>query len=217
MPLEVLPATEEDLPRSIAIENVAYTTSAVNDVLFPGPSPPEAGKARLTALTKQMSSKSSCRFMKVVDPDLPEEDKAISFALWFFWETPRIGPSTPPRTWGPGTNPEACKLFFGGMDKRRDEIMEGKPYVYLKLLHTDPKHQRRGAASMLLKWGLAEADRLGLPIFLEASRDGRPLYEKVGFDVVETIKVDFSPWGGPSEGWGPMMLRPAVESQAQKE
>ena len=49
---------------------------------------------------------------------------------------------------------------------------------------------------MLLKWGNAQADRLGLPVYLEATADGKRLYEKHGFKAVDTIEFDFAKWGG---------------------
>lgn len=64
------------------------------------------------------------------------------------------------------------------------ERMASKPHVYLKLLLTDLKHQRRGAGSMLLKWSTAEADRLGLQSYLESSDEGRILYERHGWKQV---------------------------------
>lgn len=74
-------------------------------------------------------------------------------------------------------------------------------------MHTDPSQQRRGAGSMLLKWGIAESDRLGIPAYLEASDEGRPLYEKHGWRSVDTLVVDFSKWGGPSKCETQLMLR----------
>lgn len=79
----------------------------------------------------------------------------------------------------------------------------------LRLLHTHPDHQGRGAASMMLKWGAAEADRLGLVSYLEASPVGKKLYEKNGFQELETVRVDFSKWGGPAEFSTALMSRPA--------
>jgi GNAT superfamily N-acetyltransferase len=45
----------------------------------------------------------------------------------------------------------------------------------LKLLQTDPRHQRRGAGSMLIRWGLDESERRGVPAYLEAIEEGRSL------------------------------------------
>lgn len=77
----------------------------------------------------------------------------------------------------------------------------------LKLLHTHPEHQKRGAATSLLNWGTGEADRLEIPAFLESSPQGLPLYKKCGFEVVDTVTVDLSPWKGPSQVDIPLMQR----------
>lgn len=63
---------------------------------------------------------------------------------------------------------------------------------------------------MLLKWGAEQADRLGLDSFLEASPEGKPLYERKGFKEVETLVTDFSKWGGPSDEHTALMVRPAA-------
>lgn len=64
---------------------------------------------------------------------------------------------------------------------------------------------------MLLQWGADEADRLGLEVYVEASPEGKPLYEKRGFKELETFAADLSKWGGPST-LGTLMLRPASKS-----
>jgi len=61
-----------------------------------------------------------------------------------------------------------------------------KPHVFLNILFTHPEHRGKGAASLVMKWGLEHADRLGLESFIEATDMGKPVYEKFGFDVVET-------------------------------
>jgi hypothetical protein len=61
---------------------------------------------------------------------------------------------------------------------------------------------------MLLKWGAEEADRLGLDTYLEASPEGKPLYEKAGYKSVDTLTVDLSPWGGPASHSTELMVRP---------
>lgn len=66
----------------------------------------------------------------------------------------------------------------------------------LKLLHTDPKHQRRGAGGLLIEKILEETGELGLTTYLQATPDGRGLYERKGFKVIDTITYDFSKWGG---------------------
>ncbi len=61
---------------------------------------------------------------------------------------------------------------------------------------------------MLLEWGASEAQRLNLDTYLEASVDGLPVYEKRGFEKVDTLVTDFSKWGGPEVHQTALMLRP---------
>lgn len=45
---------------------------------------------------------------------------------------------------------------------------------------------------MLMKWGCDKADELGLPAFVQATHEGRLLYERFGFeDKDEEGWVDF--------------------------
>lgn len=49
---------------------------------------------------------------------------------------------------------------------------------------------------MLIKWGLAKADELKLPAYLEASKAGKPLYLKHGFEEIDRLEYDLTKWGG---------------------
>ena len=51
----------------------------------------------------------------------------------------------------------------------------------LEMLATDPKYQGKGAGSMMMRWGLEQADEQCTEAYLEASPDAVPLYEKFGF------------------------------------
>ncbi|KID93157.1 Acyl-CoA N-acyltransferase [Metarhizium guizhouense ARSEF 977] len=211
MPLKVVAASAEDAARAVAIENLAYGPNPYSAALFPGPFPPGGDDSRVKMLIHQLEEDPACRWVKVVDTELEAEghDGMIAFSKWYIWETPR-DTLPPTRQWGPGTNPEACELFFGGMRREWIQRMASKPHVYLKLLHTDPKHQRRGAGSLLLKWGTTEADRLGLPAYLESSEEGYALYERHGWREVGKLVVDLSKWGGPSDTISTLMLREPV-------
>lgn len=127
MPLEVVPADETDIPRAVAIEHVAYGPTPISLALFPGPFP-ESDDSRVSSLINQIQSDPDCRCVKVVDTDFAETPM-VAFAMWYFWTAPHYGASTPARTYGPGCNQGACELFFGGMSRRRDELMDGKAYA----------------------------------------------------------------------------------------
>ena len=55
----------------------------------------------------------------------------------------------------------------------------------LNILFTHPDFRRKGVGSLIINWGIEQADRLGLECFFEATREGKPCYERFGFKVVE--------------------------------
>lgn len=63
------------------------------------------------------------------------------------------------------------------------------------MLVTYPKHHRRGAASLLLKWGIEQACKQNIPINLTASPVGISLYKKFGFQPLYETKIDLTPAG----------------------
>lgn len=65
----------------------------------------------------------------------------------------------------------------------------------LNNLTIDPAHQGQGAGSLLLKWGVVQADERGLAICLESTPAGLKLYEKFGFREVKVIKADMHQFG----------------------
>ena len=82
-----------------------------------------------------------------------------------------------------------------------------RPYMTLRLLATHPHHHRKGAGSLLLRHGLARADELRLPVYLDSSVNGRGLYAKHGFDIIGEFPFDGRQYGGRSEGKHWDMLR----------
>ncbi|KAB8076883.1 hypothetical protein BDV29DRAFT_169305 [Aspergillus leporis] len=59
---------------------------------------------------------------------------------------------------------------------------------------TDPQYS--GAARKIIQWGIAEAERKQLPIYVESSESARPIYEKHGFQVVDVFAMDLMQYGG---------------------
>lgn len=78
-------------------------------------------------------------------------------------------------------------------------------------INVDPKHQKRGAGVLLVKWGLNEAQKLGLPAHLNGSPAGHKLYLQCGFRDLERADHDFGEWGvtGSLSTWA-MMWEPEV-------
>lgn len=122
------PATEADATRFADIEEAAVTPDASSAVLFPGPFDSQE-TSRADDFKKYLASEPACRAVKVIDTELQArgEQAVVAFALWYFWE--QGSEPLPPTTWGPGTNPEACEMYFGGLDRKWQDTMGGKPHA----------------------------------------------------------------------------------------
>lgn len=97
-----------------------------------------------------------------------------------------------------GDRPHLCtshltlkSLFDHHRDAKTDQDED------LHMLHTDPDFQKRDAGTSLVEWDTHKADELGLPAYLESSVAGHHLYQSQGFEDIDTLKVDLSPWNGP--------------------
>ncbi|KAJ4986882.1 GNAT family protein (acetyltransferase) [Stagonosporopsis vannaccii] len=92
---------------------------------------------------------------------------------------------------------DALMSLFDPLDAARDEIMGSeKPYFMLNSLATHPEHQGRGAAKLLLDWGMQKADKEGLVTYLDATQRARPIYAKRGFELKKVVEWDRKVWGG---------------------
>ncbi|KAI0019247.1 hypothetical protein F4780DRAFT_456590 [Xylariomycetidae sp. FL0641] len=88
-----------------------------------------------------------------------------------------------------GAVPELFLDFFGRL-KQSNAKWNAKEMLGLSILCTTPKHHRRGAGKALLLPMLDIADAAGLCTYLEGTDYGKPLYEKLGFKVVDEIHYD---------------------------
>lgn len=93
--------------------------------------------------------------------------------------------------------------------------MKGRKHWYLEILATRPEYQGRGAGGQLLRWGIGRADEEETEAYLEASPDGKPIYEHLGFSEVDRLVVELEGRGegvlAEKEFVEVFMVRPAVK------
>lgn len=77
----------------------------------------------------------------------------------------------------------------------------------LHILAVLPFHQRQGLGSILIREGLAAADRDSARTYIEASPAGLGLYKRFGWKEVETIHIDMTPHGGTGTATEHCMIR----------
>ena len=156
---------------------------------------------------------------KVIDTDLPDNDpfgKIVGVADWEFYpkyrtkeEREKSSAENEKDGLPPLINGTMMKEFIGQLGEAKEEQLGGKPFVYLHILATHPKHHRRGVGAMHLRWGFEQAEKLGLPVYLESSPMGRPLYARNGFEIKGWLPFDARKYGSEKELPHALMLRPA--------
>jgi predicted N-acetyltransferase YhbS len=65
----------------------------------------------------------------------------------------------------------------------------GQNYFTLQVLATRPAWQRRGAGTMLCRWGIQISLWTGMAISVFASPMGQVLYSRLGFRPMSTVKL----------------------------
>lgn len=133
-----------------------------------------------------------------------ERGEVVGFALWKV--PPKDGEAEvngaandKPPEFAEGTNVELAKEFFDKLDVLRKTYGDDGPHIRaylfvteadavltpessstdLNILVVSPNAQRKGVGKALIQWGIDEADRLGIPAWLEASE--RASNRKPGF------------------------------------
>ena len=108
----------------------------------------------------------------------------------------------------PETNEACARGFYSMAGNGRREILgvrdkDGRvvklvPRVELETLfvHLEEKGYGDEVASALLQWGVEEARRLRVVVYAEATEEGRPVYERAGFEAVRVVDFDAEGLGG---------------------
>lgn len=152
----------------------------------------------------------TARFVKVVDDSYDSGSAIIAVARWHYYEGgyayEREGPwemaplTAPAQTTGsPGGsgageakdgesyppsnfNVRLHNHILAARDSFRERwIPTGRPCWILMHLVTRPSQRRRGAAGLLVRWGMERSRESGVPAYLEARVQGMPVYEHFGF------------------------------------
>lgn len=230
MPLQLHPMTEEDTLSWTRVRALAYY-GPTHDLLHTGPIS-ETSIHGVAEDRKREIKKPNAWHWKVIDTDLePSSDdppdnggRTIAVSVWSMHnisaikedennEAPSILVEKADSTSGflpPELRLEALGSLLGPLRTAQAAIMgTSTPYFMLNSLATHPDHQGRGAAKMMLDWGMQKADEEGLVTYLDSTMTGRPVYERRGFALVKTLEWDRVPWGGEGKDWHGCMVRPA--------
>jgi GNAT superfamily N-acetyltransferase len=183
MPLTLRKATPEDSKALTDIYFSAFSIDAISLLVFPRNNA-AASKFWYDSVIEEIADPTA-HFICIVDTDTPDQT-VVAYAKW---NTPSAPVAGELPEWPAGGDHEIANHFFGNLVSRHAKIMEGRKHWYLELVATRPEYQGRGAAGKLLRWGMERADEEGTETYLEASPDGKPIYEHFGFAEVDRLVV----------------------------
>ncbi|TVY50267.1 hypothetical protein LCER1_G008826 [Lachnellula cervina] len=194
MPLHIRPATLSDAAAITEIYLSAFNNNAISLLAFPRDNPASYNwwydsiieefadpHAHFLCIYDSLTSTSTSTSSS--PPSQPSI--IVAFAKWVDAETPPQSTAMP--KWPEGGDHAIADRFFGTLARKHGEVMGGRRHWYLEALATRPEWQGRGAAGMLMRWGLSRVDEEGTEAYLEASPHGKPVYEHFGFREVDRL------------------------------
>jgi WD repeat-containing protein 48 len=227
MPLELHPMTHTDTLSWTRVRAIAYY-GPTHDLLHTGPIS-ESSILGVAEDRKRELKKPNTWHWKVVDTvlepgtdDPPDNGgRTIAISVWSMRnvkaeeEGSKEASSVPvekvddtPGFLPPELRLDALSSLLRPLRAAQEEVMgTSSRYFMLNQLATHPDHQGRGAAKLMLDWGLKKADEDGLVTYLDATVIGKIVYEKRGFKLVKAVEWDRVPWGGEGKDWHGAMVR----------
>nr|OQO27830.1 hypothetical protein B0A51_04665 [Rachicladosporium sp. CCFEE 5018] len=199
-PFQVLPASEADFPALtslIVYSFKGHPTELLNtgDPLVPGVL--EAATARHLHACRDHASKFPGPVMlKCVHTDpTTGEQEILAAAEWFIYsrersreEYEKIHCLLSAEWVEDHAGREKLLKLRRPVHEQRVHWMAGKPYGLLMYLCVAPKWRKQGVGTMCVQRGLDRCRELGIPAYLEASSEGVPVYQKLGFEEMGVLR-----------------------------
>ncbi|KAK5709368.1 hypothetical protein LTR17_019822 [Elasticomyces elasticus] len=217
MPLELHPLQEADLAAAVEVMWQSFKPDIMGCIWPRGFTQAARGYTIAKGLESWRKSPEKIKKMKVIDTDLPDDDplgKIVGYSDWYFYPKQRTEEELKEKEGHggdddlpPDCDKEMLREFGDQLDAAKMKYIGGRPYIELHILVTHPKHHRRGVGAMQLRWGFEHAEKLGLPVYLESSPIGRPLYAREGFEALGVLPFDARKFGFEKELQHTLMLR----------
>lgn len=202
--LKIELAHEKDIDELISIISPCFQNVPVEVLMFGEPTPENMKNVaaqhlkswRIHAEESSLHCAIKCVY---TDPETGKSEIA-GCAEWFTFDRERTSEQYMPAphllsaSWMENEADKVKALKFNKpiVDKR-NEWMAGHPHAVLRYMAVAPKWRRKGIATMCVQWGVDRCKELGIPAYLEASDEGVPVYEKLGFEKVDVVEA---PWEG---------------------
>ncbi|KAK4495501.1 hypothetical protein PRZ48_013833 [Zasmidium cellare] len=185
-------ATTDDLDEIVHVMSRSFKhDAAFVDVFYPGHDTPEGHAKAVKQFASYWQGYESHADLVVATDGSGE---IVGFALWTYMSSSiNLSPATLESTPFAETEDDAefaKQVWKSFITPRRSAIFEAEkshPGVglwVLEYLAVDPNHQRKGAGSKLVNWGLEKARNDGMGAVVEGTPPGQPCYTACGFETV---------------------------------
>ncbi|KAH8662912.1 amidase signature domain-containing protein [Tricladium varicosporioides] len=188
MPLKLFEAVPEDADRIAAIHLAAFDSNPLLHAQFPTP----ASLASLRHILVQdtlyniENAQAGAKAVLVIR-DTHSDNQIISFAKW---DLPGASQGLPiDVTWHEDVNQDFLTRYQEFAEAAKQRVIGNKKCFCMTFLGTDPNHQGRGAASLLIQWGIERAEENKVPIYLDSTLDAAPLYRRHGFVALDGLAL----------------------------
>ncbi|PNP57274.1 hypothetical protein THARTR1_02720 [Trichoderma harzianum] len=173
MPLKLVPGKPEEVPLMVETYFEAFSQDPIHQRFAPRGTQ-SARDFWTTSLSAEMRDENN-HFLSVWD-DSSTPKMFVGFAKWI---VPGASPEPlpPADQWPSEGDQQFSVFFFGRLGEMHHEAMGKRPHWYLELVAVKPQYQGKGAASLMLKYGVNKADEDKVECFLDASPAGQPIYE----------------------------------------
>ncbi|KAH6850574.1 acyl-CoA N-acyltransferase [Chaetomium sp. MPI-CAGE-AT-0009] len=192
------PATPADIPTCAAIAHAAFAPSPI--IRHIAPASEAVTLAMWTAVIQAAFTQPNAHLVVAEDATSGE---LLGFAKWIWVEEGAVAPGIAVSAssavggegegggvealWGMVGRREFAEKYFGAQTEQHERFMGRRAHWYLELISTKAEVKGLGTGRKLVQWGLERVDADGAVAYLEASPQGRGLFERFGFEVVEKL------------------------------
>lgn len=187
MALKLTFASEENASRIADIHIAAFATNGMLLAQFPTSAIRDGLRGSIARKALDDIRDPHTAVLLVQDSEL--EGEIISFAKWNLPSS--TSDNEAPWIWPEGTRLDILDQWTQMVDGAKSKVLGDEPCYRLAFIATDPEHERRGAATILIKWALDRCIEDKTSAYLESTLVAWALYTRLGFTPQEKVPMTF--------------------------
>ncbi|KAK3621126.1 hypothetical protein LTR56_022990 [Elasticomyces elasticus] len=194
-PFTLAPAREADIAAIIDIITLSFahlpTEIALGNVDTPAGR--QAASARHLHAWRQHAKNTDvpCAIKCVFTDPATREEMIVGFGEWFIYDKwgqyEQVNELISGHWVEDDEKREIVQRWLEPVVDARRKWLHGRRCAVLVYMVVLPEWRRKGVASMIVRWGVDKCRGLGVLAYLEATEEGKQVYDKCGFETMETV------------------------------